>query len=162
MIRKVSLQDAREIHRIYSYYIEHSTATLELEPISVSEMESRIRHITETEQLPFHVWEEDGSILGYAYATTWRKRAGYMYSVESSIYLDPDKKQKGIGTLLYQQVIDDLKKKGLKNVIGVLTLPNDESVAFHEKMGFIRAGYFEKVGFKFGEMKDVGFWQLTL
>lgn len=162
MIRPATPTDAAQITDIYNYYLIHTTSTLEIEPVSYDEIASRIDKVINREKLPYYVFEESGEILGYAYATTWRTRVGYRYSVESSVYVKSNAFQKNIGRQLYEKVIDDLRKSGFKNVIGVLTLPNPTSVAFHEKLGFVKAGHFPKVGYKFDKWHDVGFWQLSL
>ncbi len=162
MIRKVQINDAGVIANIYNHYISETTATLELVEIDAHEIEKRILKVTQKEDLPYLVYLKDHKIVGYAYATIWRQREGYKFSIESSVYVKENIENKGIGTKLYTKLISELKDLNYSNIIGVLTLPNEASVKFHEKFGFKQVGHFDKVGFKFDKWHDVGFWQLKL
>ncbi len=101
-------------------------------------------------------------MYGYAYASEWKSRCAYRYSVETTVYLHPDARGKGIGTLLYQELIRKLSKLELHAAIGGIALPNDASVALHEKIGFKKAAHFKQVGYKFNKWVDVGYWELIL
>ncbi len=160
MIRKVNIIDSHQICNIYNHYIEHTDITFEENPISVVEMSERIRNITK--DLPWIVFEEDGKILGYAYASKWKSRAAYVYSVESSVYVNSLLNRKGIGTKLYKQLIEELKELNIHAVIGGIALPNDISEGLHKKLGFEKVARFPEVGFKFGHWIDVAYWQLNL
>jgi len=103
-----------------------------------------------------------GTVQGFCYASTWKGRFAYGYSVESSIYLRPASTDTGIGTRLYDNLLRDLRHRGLHAVIGGIALPNERSVSFHEKMGLRKAAHFEQVGWKFNRWIDVGYWQLLL
>ena len=102
------------------------------------------------------------ALMGYAYATPWRVRSAYRFSVESSVYVSPDHPRKGVGTRLYRQLIDELRARGLHMVIGGIAQPNEASVALHEAMGFKKVAHFSEVGMKFGRWIDVGYWELKL
>lgn len=160
MIREVCLKDAKQICHIYNYYIKETDITFEEEVLAVSDMERRITDVTSS--YPWFVYEEDGRILGYAYATRWKSRAAYKYSVESTIYVDRDTYKKGIGSKLYRKLIEELKEQGIHSIIGGVALPNEKSCALHEKLGFKKVAQFPEVGFKFGKWIDVGYWQLNL
>jgi phosphinothricin acetyltransferase len=160
MIRPAQISDAKQIARIYNYYIEHSTHTFEEEILDVSAVESKMEQILSN--LPWLVYEEAGKVLGYAYATRWRVRSAYRFSVESSVYIDKDHFKRGIGRKLYASLFDILKDKGIHLVIGGITLPNEASVILHEKMGFEKVAHFKEVGYKFNKWLDVGYWQLIL
>ena len=160
MIRKIQIEDAAAICDIYNYYILNSSATFEERPVTKVQMAERIRKLTA--HLPWIVFEEGEKVIAYAYATAWRARAAYRNTVESSIYLHPDARKKGIGTQLYGNLLSILKKRKFHTVIGGVTLPNDSSIALHEKFGFEKVAHFKKVGFKFGQWLDVGYWQLML
>ncbi len=111
---------------------------------------------------PWLVWAEAGRVLGFCYAGKWKTRHGYRYAVESSIYLHPDSTGLGIGTRLYSALLRDLRQRELHVVIGGIALPNERSVALHERMGFRKTAHFEQVGWKFNRWIDVGYWQLFL
>jgi phosphinothricin acetyltransferase len=108
------------------------------------------------------VLEEAGQILGYAYATKWRARAAYRFSVEVSVYLASARRGRGWGKQLYTALLDDLAKRDVHAVIGGIALPNEASIALHEKMGFQKVAHFERVGFKNQQWIDVGYWQKLL
>ncbi|MCU4155961.1 N-acetyltransferase [Carboxylicivirga sp. A043] len=160
MIRLVQMEDAPVIAAIYNHYISHSISTFELEPIEMAEMARRIKSISR--QYPYFVYEEDNQLLGYAYASEWKSRKAYLQTVESSIYLHPEAQGKGIGTMLYTRLIDELKTLNIHAVIGGISLPNEASIALHEKLGFEKIGQFKEVGRKFDKWVDVGYWELVL
>lgn len=162
MIRNVTLNDAEALTRIYNHYIETSGATFEETPISEDELRKRINNIHFEKGFPFIVIEENSEVIGYAYASTFRERIAYRYTVESTVYVDPQHFKKGIGKQLYADLIDLLKQQDFHSVIGVITLPNDASVKLHEEFGFKKAGHFTEVGKKFGRWMNVGFWELIL
>ena len=160
MIRSATTADAEAICRIYNHYITHSTATFETEPVSTEEMSQRI--FKTTEQFPWLVYENENTIRGFAYASAWRARAAYRNSAESTVYLDKEFTGKRIGKMLYAEVLSILKLKNIHAVIGGIALPNESSVALHEKMGFTKVAHFHEVGFKHGKWVDVGYWQKML
>lgn len=161
MMRSVRYQDAEQIAAIYNYYVEHTVVTFEEEIVSSADITKRIEKVLAL-NLPWIVVEEQGVILGYAYAGKWRERSAYRFSVETTVYLAPDAQGRGLGTALYQELIEQLKALDVNAVIGGVTLPNDASVALHEKIGMKKVGHFPEVGFKFDQWFDVGFWQLNL
>ena len=107
-------------------------------------------------------FEQNGEISGYAYASSWKPRIAYRFSVESSVYLAPDKTGQGIGFQLYVELIRLLKLKNIHNIIGGIALPNESSVKIHERCGFKKIGHFSEVGFKFDHWIDDGYWELLL
>jgi phosphinothricin acetyltransferase len=160
MIRDVKPGDSGQICRIYNHYIENTIITFEEESLEPGEMERRIREVTK--EHPWIVFEEEGRILGYAYAHTWRSRSAFRFSLESTVYLDPGEMGKGIGTRLYSRLLQLLKDQGIHMVIGVLSLPNEGSRKLHEKFGFKKVAHYREVGLKFGKWIDIGSWQLNL
>lgn len=160
MIRPVTLDDAAAIANIYNYYILHTIITFEEEPVSVEEMRGRIADITATH--PWLVHEHQGAIDGYAYAAKWKTRHSYRRSVETTVYLDANKLGAGRGTQLYAELLRRLNETELHAAIGGIALPNQGSVALHEKFGFTKVAHFKEVGWKFDTWIDVGYWQLML
>jgi len=160
MIRNASIKDAANICNIYNHYIANTIITFEEEPVAVSEMEKRISAIIPS--LPWIVYEEKGRVIGYAYACKWKERSAYRLSVETAIYLDKDAVGKGIGKMLYQHLLNELKKLSIHAVIGGISLPNETSQRLHEKMGFKKVSHFAEVGFKFDKWIDVGYWEKIL
>ena len=161
MIRTVTKQDAQAIVDIYNHYVENTVITFEEESINVSEMLKRIEKVTDS-NLPWLVIEENNSLLGYAYATPWKARSAYRFSVEATVYLGPKEQGKGLGTQLYQTLFSELKQKSIHSVLGGITLPNPASIALHEKLGMTKVAHFHQIGRKFDQWLDTGYWQLTL
>lgn len=161
MIRTATLFDAESIARIYNYYIDNSIITFETEHISAKEMASRIEQ-TLAEKLPYLVLEEQNHIIGYAYASKWKGRCAYRFSVESTVYLDHKATGRSFGTFLYTELFKQLKELEFHAVIGGISLPNPASIALHEKMGMTKVAHFKEVGFKFDNWIDVGYWQKLL
>ncbi|WP_243317439.1 arsinothricin resistance N-acetyltransferase ArsN1 family B [Geothrix paludis] len=160
MIRPVLPTDAPALAEIYNPYIRDTIITFEEQPVTAEEMGARIAKVTAT--YPWLVWEEDGRVLGYAYASTWRTRHAYRFAAETTIYLDRGHHGKGRGAALYQTLLDELRKRGFHSALGCLSLPNEPSVRLHEKLGFKKVGHMTEAGWKFGAWVDVGFWELLL
>ena len=161
LIRTVQTLDAQSIADIYNYYITHTYITFEQDPVSAQEITTRIEE-TLAQQLPYLVIEdEQGELLGYAYASKWKGRCAYRFAVEVTIYLSPQATGKGCGFTLYQALFDSLKRLGYHTAIAGISLPNDASVALHKKMGMEQVAHFKQVGYKFEKWIDVGYWQLV-
>jgi phosphinothricin acetyltransferase len=160
MIRKVQPTDAKQICELYNYYITYTTITFEEETVTEEEIKSRIHRVTS--KFPWFVYEENKEIAGYAYLSEWRTRASYRYAAESTVYLNQKYMGKGIGSSLYRQLIEDSKNLSLHCLIGGIALPNNASIALHEKLNFRKVAHFQQVGFKFNQWIDVGYWQLLL
>lgn len=160
-IRSAEPGDASAIVRIYNHFIRETVVTFEEEEISADEMWSRVGHV-QSASLPWLVAEEGGDVAGYAYATKWKTRSGYRFSVEISVYLDPAAGGRGLGSRLYAALLPLLEARGVHAVIGGVALPNDASVALHEKFGFRKVAHFEQTGFKFGRWIDVAYWEKLL
>lgn len=160
MIREVKLSDGLKISDIYNYYILNTTVTFEKEKVSTNEMENRITDLTK--KFPWLVYEKDKKVIGYAYASAWRVRAAYKYSVEITVYLENGLSGKGIGTELYTELLIRLKNLGMHGVIGGIALPNKACISLHEKFGFEKVAHFKEVGFKFDKWVDVAYWEKIL
>ena len=160
MLRRCTAEDAAQICDIYNYYVRETVVTFEESPVPEADMARRIADISE--DLPWLVWELNGVIVGYAYASPWKARAAYRHAVESSIYLAPQATGQGLGPQLYAALIAELRRRGLHCVIGGAALPNPASVALHERLGFAKVAEFRQVGFKFGRWIDVAYWELIL
>lgn len=145
---------------IYAPYILNTAATFETE---VPSAESFAQRITAYQQnWPWLVYESDGIIAGYAYATKHRERSAYQWCVESSVYVHDHFQQKGIAMALYQKLFAILKYQGCRNVYAGITLPNDKSVRFHQRNGFSWLADYENIGYKLGGWHTVSWWQLAL
>jgi L-amino acid N-acyltransferase YncA len=160
-IRVATAADADHIAEIYNHYIAKTVVTFEEEPVAGDEMRRRMDEVFGA-SLPWLVAESGGRVIGYAYATKWKARSAYRFSVETTVYLADGLGKLGLGSRLYQELFSLLKEKGIHAVIGGIALPNDASVALHEKFGMRKVAHFEQVGFKFGKWVDVGYWERLL
>jgi L-amino acid N-acyltransferase YncA len=160
MIRDARTADAAAIAAIYNAYVADTVISFEEEAVRDSEMAQRVATIQE--RYPWIVWEEEGTILGYAYYGPFRTRAAYRNSAESTVYLRQGELGRGIGSALYAELILRAKAAGLHALLGGIALPNEASVRLHEKFGFRKVAHFVAVGRKFERWIDVGFWELLL
>jgi len=159
-IRPAGTGDAVRIAEIYNWYVENSFFTFEQEPLTASRAEERLQKAG-----PFHPWLVlvlDGRVNGFAYAGEFRSRAAYRQSVETTIYLDKDCRGGGLGLRLYESLIEELRTTDVHTAVAVIALPNPQSVALHEKLGFVKVGQLAEIGRKFDRWIDTGYWQLSL
>jgi len=161
MIRKVRLCDAEDIVNIYNYYIENTIITFETLKIDVNEEMQRIKKILDS-NYPFIVYEEQNVVLGYAYLSKWREREAYKNTLETSIYVHKNHHNKGIGKILYKELINLGKAQAIHVLIGGMAIPNPQSQKLHKGIGFERVGLFKEVGYKFKKFIYVEFWQLNI
>lgn len=160
-IRAAVAGDARAIAQIYNHFVTDTVVTFEEDHVSPEEMQRRMEGVWSA-ALPWVVAERDGHVIGYAYATKWKERSGYRFSVEATVYLAPDAVGHGAGSALYAALFPLLQQRGIHAVMGGIALPNDASVALHEKFGMRKVAHFDAVGFKFNRWIDVGYWQRVL
>jgi L-amino acid N-acyltransferase YncA len=161
VVRPAAAADAASIARIYNHYIQNTVITFEEEPVSAQTMAARVADVQGL-SLPWLVAEIETAIVGYAYATRWKARSAYRYSVETTIYLEHGCAGRGIGTTLYSELLLNLREHGIHVAIGGAAVPNEASVALHAKLGFEHVGTFRQVGFKHDRWVDVAYWQLAL
>ena len=161
VVRAVTANDSEALALIYNHYVTQTIVTFEEEPVPASEIAQRIQDVNAA-SLPWLVAELDGSIAGYAYESKWRLRRAYRFSTEVTVYVAPELGRRGIGSALYARLFADLRDRHAHAAMGGIALPNDASVALHEKCGFKKVAHFEQVGFKFNRWIDVGYWELLL
>jgi len=159
-VRIVRSGDAESIQEIYSYYVKNTSITFEIEVPSVDEMRKRVKNISSV--YPWFVYEENGEVKGYSYASKHRERAAYRWSVDFAVYVDSVSQGKGIGKELFLRLIDSVTSLGYYNAFGIITLPNSRSISLHESSGFVLTGITENCGYKLGSWHNVGIWQLKL
>jgi L-amino acid N-acyltransferase YncA len=162
LIRDACPNDARAIAAIYAPFVLTSTATLELEAPDAAEIELRIGSVRAA-GLPYLIAEaEGGGVAGYAYATAFRPRAGYRFTVEDSVYLDAKFAGRGLGRRLLAELIVRCKAVGCHQMVAVIGGENPASVAMHASQGFVDVGVLREVGFKFEKWQDVRLMQREL
>ena len=160
MIRSVGLNDAKAIADIYNEYVAHSVATFDTEPVSEEEMQARIAELSAG--YPYLVYEADGEIAGYCYAHLWKTKAAYRNTLETTVYLSPRFRGRGIGKTLMQRLIEECRRAGFHALIACITEGNEASFALHRKLGFKQVSHFEEVGMKFNRKLDVYDYELIL
>jgi L-amino acid N-acyltransferase YncA len=159
-IRLAEQRDVPGILEIYTPFILHTAVTFEeIVPDEVS-FWMRIQEIMD--ELPFLVCEIDGRIAGYAYASAYRSRASYRWSKEVSVYVHPDFHRRKVAHALYASLHDIVRFQGIANLLAIITMPNESSVAFHEFFGYRKCAEFSKVGYKLNEWQNVGWFELFL
>jgi len=159
-IRPATPDDADAIAVIYNHYVLHTTVTFEESPISAAEMGTRLQELDQA-RLPCLVGADDTAVVGFAHASPWKGRCAYRYTVEVSVYLDPAQIGRGFGSQLYAALFPSLEGRMHAAIAGI-ALPNDASVALHEKFGMRKVAHFAEVGFKFDRWVDVGYWERVL
>ena len=152
--------DFEEILDIYRPYVESTTVTFETVVPTGEEFHHRIE--TTLEQYPYLVAECDGKILGYAYASAYRSRAGFNWTPELSVYVRQGYHGNGIGSHLYAALLDLLRLQGYQNVCSVLSYPNPESEKLHNRFAFRLVGLQKKCGYKCGRWCDVAILERPL
>ena len=161
VVRRALAADSEAIARIYNHYVLNTVITFEEDPVSAQVMATRVAEV-QGSSLPWLVAETDGAVIGYAYASKWKIRSAYRFSVQATIYLEHGREGHGIGTMLYSGLLPILRASGIHVAIGGAALPNEASAALHERLGFNHVATFREVGFKHGRWVDVAYWQLVL
>jgi phosphinothricin acetyltransferase len=158
LIRLAGEGDAGQIASIYRPYVEQSRISFEEFAPDPAEIARRMSG-------PIHPWlvaEDDGRIVGFASTSPMRNRNAYRWSVETGIYVAPEAQGRGLGRKLLAAHLELLQRQGFVTIVAGIALPNEASVALHEKLGFALSGVERGVGFKLGQWIDVGRWQKDL
>ncbi|MDL2250285.1 N-acetyltransferase family protein [Lachnospiraceae bacterium OttesenSCG-928-J05] len=159
IFRPVTEKDSEGIRAVYKPYIK-TPITFEYTLPSETEFRQRVAKISAF--YPYLVCEDEGRIVGYAYAGRYRERKAYDWSVELSVYLDPEYTGQGLGKKLYQMLMAILARQGIKTVYGAITLPNSASERLHESLGFHKLGVYRNTGFKDGQWYSVIWYEKEL
>jgi phosphinothricin acetyltransferase len=159
-LRDATLEDAATIQSIYAPIVDTTHISFELESPSVDEMRRRIEQVTRN--LPWLVAADGDEVVGYAYATPHAERAAYRWAVDTSVYLAEEARGRGIGKAIYKDLLHQLRGCGYVSAYAGIALPNDASVALHERLGFVAVGSFPTAGFKLGRWIDVSLWRCAL
>ena len=159
MIRNVTPSDAERICEIYNNYVLNTAITFETSAVSIEDMKQRINNIVSS-GYPYIVYELENNIVGYCYLHAWSGRCAYSTSAEISIYIDKDHKHKGLGHEIMVYLLHNIDLTRFHTIIAGIALPNEASVALHEKFGFKKISHFKDIGYKLNKWRDVGHWQL--
>lgn len=160
-VRSVQRDDLPAIVAISNWAAEHTAANFAIEPES---LESWVKSWEQTQRMyPWLVAELDGGpIIGFAKASSHKGRCAYAWTAEVSVYVHPEHHGQGIGTKLYGKLIPILKAQGYVTLLAGITSPNPASEKLHRTFGFRRVGVFERVGWKFNQWHNVGYWEVLL
>jgi phosphinothricin acetyltransferase len=159
-IRDAGPDDATACQAIYAPYVRDTAISFEAEAPSVPEMAERIADARRR-----HAWvvlEDDGRVVGYAYAVPFIARAAYQWTCSVTVYLEAGRRRSGAGRALYEALFDRLVSRGLRSAIAIIALPNDPSIGLHRALGFEPVGTFRRAGWKLGRWHDVAWYQRAL
>ena len=160
-IRMATKEDAKAILAIYAPYVKETAITFEYEVPTLENFEARISQTLA--RYPYLVAEnEQGVVIGFAYAGVYKERAAYDWSCEVTIYLAQGMESRGLGSRLYQALETELQKQNVIQLLACVTADNISSIKFHEKLGYKEVGTFSNLGYKFNKWYDVLWLQKTL
>jgi phosphinothricin acetyltransferase len=160
-IRPAVDDDLRDIAAIYNHEIANSIATFDLEPPTLNYWQEKLRGNHPGDHLLVAV-DNDDDVVGYAYSWSYRPRPAYDTTRETSIYLDPSVRGRGIGRLLYPALLDTMAASGVHTAVALVAQPNPASVALHKACGFEHVGTMREIGYKFDQWIDVEWYQRML
>lgn len=160
MIRSVRVEDAARIVEIYDYYVNNTSVSFEITTPSINQMQDRIAEYTK--KYPWLVYELEGKVIGYAYATKFREREAYRYTVVLSVYFSKDYCGRGYGKEIMLALIEKLRNMGFYTAIAGVTYPNVKSEGLFRSLGFEYVGMYKNVGYKNNEWLSVMQFSLPL
>src|ERR1700754_1536787 len=154
IVRASTEADVARCAEIYAHHVLHGTASFEVDPPDLAEMKNRRAAVLDI-GLPHLVAEREGRIMGYAYASKWRPRPAYAFSVEDSIYIDKDAVGQGVGKALLPVLIEQCTALGKRQMVAVIgDSAQTASIKLHASCGFEMVGTLKNIGFKFGRWLD--------
>ena len=161
-VRAGTEADLPMVAAVYTHYVLNTTTTFHTQVRTPAEWRDRYReHVAEG---PYHllVGQVDGQVVGYCETLPFRPKPAYFPSIELSIYVAPDAVGLGVGTRLLSELFDVLEDSPFHRLFSIITLPNEQSVAFHERHGFVHRGTLTEAGQKFDTWCDVAFYERAL
>jgi phosphinothricin acetyltransferase len=159
-IRVAMPVDGETVAAIYAPIVQDTAISFETVAPSAEAMAGRISRTLTTH--PWLVAERDGQVIGFAYAGLHRERAAYRWSADATVYVGAQARGGGVGRALYTPLFRILRAQNYRSVYAAVVLPNEASIGLHEAMGFTPLGVYRNVGFKHGQWRDIGYWQLDL
>ena len=161
-LRPATLADIPAITAIYDHAVRHGTASFELEPPTEAEMTRRMQAVLDG-KFPYLAADIDGKLAGYAYASLYRTRPAYRFTVENSVYVAPDMHRRGVGKALLERLIEECTARGYRQMIAVIGDSDQAaSIGVHKACGFEPAGNLRSIGWKFGKWLDTPLMQRSL
>jgi phosphinothricin acetyltransferase len=157
-VRPATVADAAGINAVYNHYIRETPITFDLAPWELAQRQAWLHEHAGGRHQVFVAVERD-VVVGFASSGPWRPKAAYERCVETSIYVAPEHVGRGLGNALYAELFAALEGHDVHRVLAGVTMPNDASVAIHERFGFARAGYFTEQGYKFDRYWDVAWFE---
>jgi len=161
-IEDAKVSDLESVREIYAHYVKNTTSSLEEVAPNADETLDLYSAVL-SKNLPYMVAKLDGKVIGFCYAQPYRKRSAYRYTLEESTYVHKDFVRKGVATKLLTAVLRKCKEIGYKQMVAIIVYSGvDDSIDFHESMGFVERGRLLKVGFKFNQWLDTVLLQKEL
>ena len=159
-IRLAKTTDAPDVSDLYAEIVQETAISFESR--SPSHEQAAIWMISTMKRHPWLIADIEGKFAGFAYAGDHGRHPAYRWTCDTSVFVHPDHRGKGVGEALYRELIHYMVRLGFASALASITLPNPASIRLHEKLGFNSVGIMEKVGYKLGSWHDVGWWRLTL
>jgi len=161
-VRPATGDDLKAVNDIYNHYVAESHITFDVEPVSMEQRREWFTHYAPAGRHRLFVAEDGGRVVGFASSSRFRPKPGYLTSVETSVYLEPDATGRGAGARLYESLFKSLEGEDVHRAYAGIALPNPASIALHEKFGFKRVAHFTEQGRKFGRYWDVAWFEKPL
>ena len=161
-VRPATGDDLEAVNDIYNHYVAESHITFDVEPVSMEQRREWFTHYGPAGRHRLFVAEDGGRVVGFASSSRFRPKPGYLTSVETSVYLEPDATGRGAGSRLYESLLKSLEGEDVHRAYAGIALPNPASIALHEKFGFKRVAHFTEQGRKFGRYWDVAWFEKPL
>src|SRR3954471_2870222 len=159
-IRAASESDFDAVAELVNHYIHTTAIHFGTDPVTPAEL--RDAWWSHRDVYPFLVAEVEGRFGGFSKAGSFRERAAYAWTTETTVYVARGMERRGVGRPFYERLFAILRAQGFDSAIGGIALPNEPSVLLHESMGFVKVAHVARAGWKFGRFHDFGFWQKDL
>ena len=161
-VRAAGPADLEAVTAIFAHYVTSTVTTFEEVPPTVADWRQRLDDLA-GRNLPYLVADQDGTVTGYAYASPWRPKPAYRYTVEDTVYISPAHTGRGLGRALLAALLTGCEQAGARQVIAVIAdTGSDASMALHRRLGFTPAGRLRRAGFKHGGWIDTVLMQREL
>lgn len=158
-IRRATKEDVPAINALYNVFVRDTAVTFDVEPTSDEQRMVWFQKFAEGGPYQLFVAKAGGAFVGYAGTMQFRVKEAYRTSVETTIYIDPSSEGRGVGSALYETLFAAISGESVHRAYAGISLPNEASVALHEKMGFALIGTYNEVGFKLGKYWDVAWFE---